>query len=436
MIDEKLKQAIDKTVDNLKDEMIGVVSDIIRIPSINPYIEPELRDERIGGETRVNEYLKPVMEAVGLQTDLWEVEKGRANLVGVLKGQGGGHSLIFNGHVDTVAPGPEEQWTVSGPFSGEVVDGQIYGRGATDMKAANVAAIFAMKAVLKAGYKPKGDVIFETLSAEEMKQPEIGTLAPVERGYRADAAIVVESSAPPHQLAILTASPGVLILNIKINGKAAHTSMRDEVIRAGGRGKAVAVSAVEKGMIIYNGLLKLEEEWGQTKSHPAFTRPGHFTLCPTTFAGGMGGIAFIPSDCKMSYVIWHAPQETQEQVKAEVETQIKRVINTDPWLRENPPELDWSGDYWWPPYDVPLDSPICKSAARAFEIVRKEPAKYYGFTAVNDATFLNQAGIQTITMGPGSIEDAHTANEHISIGDLLDAVKIYAHIIIDWCGIE
>jgi acetylornithine deacetylase/succinyl-diaminopimelate desuccinylase family protein len=435
MTDDELKQKIEQTVGELQAEMIGVVSDIIRIPSINPYIDPEMREERIGGETRVNEYLKTVMDSVGLQTDLWEIEKGRANLVGVWKGRGGGHSLIFNGHIDTVAPGPEELWTVAGPFSGKVVDGKIYGRGATDMKAANVAAIFALKAVLKAGFRPKGSVFLETVSGEEMKQPEIGTLATVERGYRADAAIVVESSAPPHQLAILTASPGVLTLNIKITGKAAHTSMRDEVIRAGGRGSAVAVSAIEKGMLIYQGLLKLEEEWGQTKSHPIFSRPGHFTLCPTTFAGGMNGIAFIPPDCSLTYVIWHAPQETQEQVKAEVEAQISRITNTDPWLRENPPELDWFGDYWWPPYDIPKDSPICASAARAYEVVREEPAKYYGFTAVNDATFLNQVGIPTITMGPGSIEIAHTANEYITITDLMDAVKIYAHIIVDWCGI-
>ena len=436
MIDEKVIKDISNAVDSLKDELISVISGIIQIPSINPYIDPQLKEERIGGETRVNEYLQPVMESIGLKTDLWEVEPGRANLVGVLKGSGGGKSLIFNGHVDTVAPGPEDLWTVAGPYSGAVVDGNIYGRGATDMKAADVAAIFAVRALLQAGYKPKGDVIVEAVSGEEMRQPEIGTLATVERGYRADAAIVVESSAPPFQLAILTASPGVLILKVVIRGKAAHTSMRDEVIRAGGRGKDVAVSAVDKGMIIYNGLLKLEEDWGQTKTHPAFTRPGHFTISPTTFAGGMGGIAFIPPDCSITYVIWHAPQETKDQVKKEIETHIHNISQTDPWLRENPPDLDWFNDYWWAPYDIPRESPICLAAASAYEAVRKEPAKYYGFTAVDDATFLNQAGIPTITLGPGSIEIAHTANEHIAINNLLDAVKIYALTIVEWCGLQ
>ena len=71
----------------------------------------------------------------------------------------------------------------------------------------------------------------------------------------------------------------------------------------------------------------------------------------------------------------------------------------------------------------------------AYEAVLNEPAKYYGFTAVDDATFLNQAGIPTITLGPGSIELAHTANEYIEIKDLLDAAKIYALTIVDWCGV-
>jgi len=434
MIGDDVKAAIFHAVDLLQDEMIEVISDTIKIPSINPYLEPEKMLERIGGETRVNEFLKPVMESAGMETDLWEVEKGRANLVGVCKGTGG-RSLIFNGHVDTVPPGPEELWTVAGPFSGAVLDGKIYGRGATDMKAADVAAIYALNAIHKAGYRSNGDVLVETVSGEEMRQPEIGTSATVERGYRADAAIVVESSAPPHHLAILTASPGVLILKITVKGKSAHSSMRDEVIRAGGRGKAVAVSAIDKAILLYNGLRTLEEEWGQTKTHPAFSRPGHFTINPATIMGGLGGIAFIPEECSITYIIWHAPQETNLQVKQEISEQIRRISMTDPWLNENPPQLDWTNDYWWPPYNVPLTSPICAAASAAYEAVLNKPAKYYGFTAVDDATFLNQAGIPTITMGPGSIEIAHTANEYIEINELVDAVKVYAMTIVEWCGL-
>lgn len=433
MIDNQVKKDLLSAVDSLRDEMVKLVSDIVQIASVNPTIPDVERDEVIGGETRVNEFLKPVMESFGLEADLWEEEEGRANLVGVCKGTGGGRSLIFNGHVDVVSPGPEELWTEAGPWSGMVANGRIYGRGTTDMKGGDAAAIIALKAVLQAGYKPKGDVIVETVAGEEMMNTEIGTGATVKRGYTADAAIVVEPSAPPYRLGILTASPGVLIMKVTIQGKPAHTSMRDELVRAGGRGAEVAVSAVEKAFIIYQGLLKLEEEWGQTKSHPVFTRPGHFTLCPATFKGG-ASLAFIPEECSIEYVIWHAPQDSPEEVKSEVEAQITHFAQTDPWLREHPPKVEW-WDFWWPPYDIPVDAPICQAAATAYQAVLDEPAKFYGLAAVDDATFLNQAGIPTITLGPGSIEVAHAANEYVEIEDLVDVAKIYALTIVEWCGI-
>jgi len=433
VIDSQVKEDVLSAVDSFKDELVKLVSDMIQIPSVTPNQGGDVvREEVLGGETRVNEFLKPVMESIGLETDLWESEEKRYNLVGVYKGTGGGRSLIFNGHVDVVGPGPEDLWTEAGPWSGKVAKGRIYGRGACDMKGGNGAAIVALKALLKAGYKPKGDVIIESVVGEEM-QDEAGTRAVIKRGYKAEAGIVVEPSAPPYRLGIMTASSAVLIVKITIEGKAAHTCMRDELVRAGGRGAEVAVSAVDKAFIIYQGLLKLEEEWGQTKSHPAFTRPGHFTLCPTTFHGG-ASVAHIPEECIMEYVVWHAPQETAEQVKKEVEEHVTRFAQTDPWLREHPPKVEW-WDFWWPAYDVPADAPICKAVAAAYEAALGEPAKLYGFAAVDDAFFLNEAGIPTVGIGPGHLRNAHSANEYVEIGELVDAAKVYALSIAEWCGV-
>jgi acetylornithine deacetylase/succinyl-diaminopimelate desuccinylase family protein len=433
MIDASVRRDVTAAVDSLKDELVWLVSSMVQIPSLNPTQPGVIREEVLGGETRVNEFLKPVMESIGLETDLWEAEEGRANLVGICKGSGGGRSLLFNGHVDVVIPGPEELWTEASPWSGKVAKGRIYGRGACDMKGGNGAVIIAVKALLQQGYRPKGDVIIQSVVGEEMMNTEAGTGAAIERGYRADAGIVVEPSNPPCPLAILTASPGVLIMTVRVKGKAAHTCMRDELVRAGGRGAEVAVSAVDKAFIIYQGLAKLEEEWGQTKSHPAFTRPGHFTICPATFRGGTS-IATIPDECVIEYVVWHAPQDSPEKVKEEIEDQVARYAQTDAWLRENPPKVEW-WDFWWPPFDIPADSPICYAVATAYEAALGKPAVFYGFSAVDDASFLNQAGIPTISMGPGDIRVAHAANEYVDIQELVDAAKVYALSIVEWCGI-
>lgn len=434
-MDREFKEKILNEVDRLRGDLVQLACQMIQIPSVNPTLDNVNYDEFIGGETRVNEYLRPILKDIGLETDLWEVEKGRANLVGTYTGVGGGRSLIFNGHVDTVAPGPEEFWTLAKPYSGKIIDNKIYGRGSTDMKGGIASAIIALKALLQARIRPKGDVILEMVSGEEMMNTDIGTGAAIERGYRADAAIVMEPSGAPYRLAIVSASPGALILTITVKGKAAHTLLRHELVRAGGGGADVAVSAVDKAMILYNALLKLEEEWGQTKTHLSFRRPGTFTICPTTFAGGLGGLSFIPEECYIKYVIWHAPQETGEQVKEEITNQINRYSQTDPWLRENPPTLDWN-DFWWPPYDLAPYSPICTAAQTAYKHLFQEEVEPSGFMGVDDASFLNAAGIQTITMGPGTTNNAHTANEYVEIEDLVDAAKLYALTIVEWCEVQ
>lgn len=433
MINPLIKEIIVEEIEQSKGQLIQLTSDLIRIPSVNPTLDSVNYHENVGGETKVNQFLLPILDKMGLVTDLWEEEKGRANLVGVMKGKSGGQSLILNGHVDTVSSGQVDGWTVSEPFSGAVIDGKIYGRGAVDMKGGIAAGVIAVNALLRAGIQSKGNIILEFVSGEEMMNTKIGTGSAIQRGYIADGAIVLEPTRSGDQPAIICASPGTLILNIRIRGKAAHTLLRNELVRAGGQGAQVAVSAIDKAMIIYNALLKLEEEWGQTKSHPAFSRPGSFTICPTTFAGGLNGLSFIPEECMLKYVIWHAPQETNEQVMNEITSQIERYAHTDPWLREHPPELDWN-DWWWPPYDIPPNAPICEAAVAAYADLCGKKVRPTGFLGVTDASFLNLAGIPTITMGPGSTKLAHTANEHVEIDDLIYAAKLYALTIIEWCG--
>jgi len=432
-MEKEISRAVTREVDGLKDELVELVSDIVKIPSINPTYPGEVYEDVLGGETKVAMHMKPFLDSIGLKTDIWEKEKGRSNLVGVYKGTGGGKSLILNGHTDVVPPGSEDQWTMAGPWSGKVADGKIWGRGSCDMKGGDACAFIALKALLNAGLKPKGDVIIEYVVGEEMMNTPAGTGATIERGYKADAAIVVEPSGPPYRLGLIPASPGVFYMVVTIEGKAVHASMRDELIRPGGKGASVGVSSIDKVMIIYQALRQLEDSWGQTKSHPMFTRPGHFTLHPGVITGGPSGAFVISDQSRIEYAIWHSPYDSEEQVKKEVEEQIHLFAQTDPWLREHPPKVEWL--LWWPPFDVPADAPICKAVAKAYKATIGEPVKYYGFAAVDDAAFLNRAGIPAITIGPGSLCVAHAPNEYVEITELVDAVKIYALSIAEWCGV-
>jgi acetylornithine deacetylase/succinyl-diaminopimelate desuccinylase family protein len=437
VIDGQLRTNVLRAVDDLQDELVHLVCETVRIPSVPPmptgFGSSDTAAE-ISGETAVNRALKPVMESCGLETDLWEVAKGRANLVGIWRGKGRGRSLLINGHVDVVPPGDMDKWTVAGPWSGTVINGRVYGRGSTDMKGGIAAAVFAMKALRTSGYVPRGDVFIHSVVGEEHMETYAGTGAALERGYRADAAIVAEASGPPYRFSINTASPGLVVMQVRVKGKATHISMRDELVRAGGRGAAAGASAIDKAFLVYQALCKLEEEWGQTKTHPAFTRPGHFTLFPTVINGGDIEAASVPEECSLMYMIWHPPQDTPESIAEEIQAHVARFAQTDPWLREHPPEV-YVPLFSWPPFETSQEEPICKAAAVASEAVFGRPAVLYGAAYTSDASFIRQAGIPTVVLGPGSIELAHGFNEYVEIQDLVDAAKLYALTIVEWCGV-
>ncbi|MCH8148304.1 MAG: M20/M25/M40 family metallo-hydrolase, partial [Planctomycetes bacterium] len=223
-------------------------------------------DEVLGGESDANLIITGMYEKLGAEVDVWAEEPKRNNVVATIKGTGGGRSLIFNGHIDTVPTGRHEDWKFQNPFSGQIDDNNIYGRGACDMKAGIVAQAMAATAMQRCGVRLKGDLILESVVGEEVMDHEAGTSATVRRGYRADAAIVSEPSASgTRPLAIVPVSPGLLWMAVTCLGKASHASNRGETIRAGGPGAQVGVNAIDKGNFILSCLLKLEQEWGLTK---------------------------------------------------------------------------------------------------------------------------------------------------------------------------
>src|ERR1700729_195991 len=127
-------QAVTDAVDGLRAELIRRVSEVVRIESVNPKYPGQVYEDVVGGEGRVSAYMADVYREIGCEVELVSVETGRDKSVGVLRGIGGGRSLIFNGHVDVVPPGDPANWKSGSPFSGRVDGDRIWGRGSTDMK--------------------------------------------------------------------------------------------------------------------------------------------------------------------------------------------------------------------------------------------------------------------------------------------------------------
>ena len=432
------KEQVLRTVEKMQAEIISLLSELVRIPSVNPRYPGADYNQLVGGEGACNHRLAEAYRTVGCQVDFVEMEKGRANLVGVLKGQGGGRSLIYNGHIDTVPVGNAAEWKWQDPFSGKVEDGKLYGRGSTDMKSGIVAQLKGVEAVLRSGMKLQGDVILESVVGEETMTHGVGTSAVCEK-YKADAAIVSEPTAPPFPLAVVPVTPGLIWFTITCRGKASHAGVRHEVVRPGGRGAEIAVDAIEKGIYIYQALRRLEEQWGQTKKHPLF-RPGYFTLHPGVISGAPYGITvpfLIPQFCTIEYAVWYPPQEREEDIRKEITDYIENVCRLDPWLREHPPEITFN--LHWPPAQIPTDHPIVQTCARAHrEAISPKQVDdrdlYQAFNAVCDAAFLNAAGVPSVVYGPGNLLQAHAVDEYVYVEELMTATRTFALAAMEWCG--
>jgi len=431
--------AASAAIDAARDDIVRTLQALIGVPSVNPNY-PHFEGVPTGdgtGETAAQAVLRPVYEAAGCEIDQFEAISGRANLVGIRRGVGGpdARSLILNGHVDTVAPGPPEQWASGNPFDGRVDDGNLYGLGASDQKSGLVAQAWAVRALATAGIRLRGDLLVESVVGEEMMEHRAGVTATIERGHRADAAIVSEPTSFSGAPTLAPCSGGGTTFTLRIDGLTAHSCARGNHIWPGGTGERHAVNAIEKAFVVTQALRRLEEEWRLTRSHPLFPA-GYFTIGPDTFMGTLHGQTFswaVANQAQLEYLVMYEPTRTQAEVRAEIETHLNRAYDADPWLRDHRPVIDWP--HTWPPYDTSPEHPLTTTVAEAHEAALGTPVEIAGFAAVDDATYFQAAGIPAVTYGPGSILTCHCFDEHVPIADVIRAAKVYAAAAIKWCGL-
>jgi acetylornithine deacetylase len=175
------------------------------------------------GERELARFMAERMSKLGLEAELQPVEGERVNAVGCWRGQGGGRSLLFNGHIDTNPA--TEGWTVD-PWGGIVDDKFIYGIGVSNMKAGDAAYFCAVKTLIEAGVKLQGDVILSFVVGE--LQGGVGTLAMLRHGVRADYFI----NAEPTDLQALTMHAAAFTFIVELVGETRHLSKREEAVDA------------------------------------------------------------------------------------------------------------------------------------------------------------------------------------------------------------
>ncbi len=450
---EKIEQQIVQYVDEHKDDFIRFLSDLVKIDSITGHEKKaqEFVRDRISGYGFECELVEPDIKKMfelfpevaqipsigeeGLDMPLMTEDKftyeqlmassfdrlksykDRPNLIGKLKGKGGGKSLIINGHIDTVPVGDRSKWHFD-PFGAEIKDGYLYGRGSVDMKGGCAAMVGAVEAITALKVPLSGDLMFQTVVNEEHAGG--GALGNIAAGYKADAAIVAEPTGPGGNI-VLDGNGGGVYFEVRVKGKETHAGSRWQ------NNKPFGISAIEKAALVVDSLIALEAGLNKERTM--------MSLCIGTIKGGTYATA-TAAECIINGVAYFSPglgtgKEGIIKVKNLLKDAVKNV--DDAWLKANPPSIKFQ--HYDDAYVLPADKQDIKVLTEGVisDVLGMKPAVSQLGGGCDARHFGNQGNIPAIVYGPGDIKMAHSTDECINIDEYIKSIKVLAVAIYRWC---
>jgi acetylornithine deacetylase len=402
-----------------RDEAIGLLRGAIGCNSVT------------GNEANLVAYLDGQMRERGLaDIEVAEFQPGRPNIWGRRKGSGGGKRLQFIGHTDTVhVEGWREHWAGDereDPFGAPIIDGEIWGRGAGDLKAGICSSLAAISLLDRAGIRLRGDVDFAFVGDEESGEPGSGVSA----GVKAHVARVKAGELPrpdfvvytePTRLAVYPAQIGFFIADITITGKSAYFGVPE-----------LGRDALKASHKVMSALWAHSDEVSARAEHALV---GKGFLLITTL--NSGGFIAVPERCTLSLIRKLLPGESLDAAARELEEVIRGAV-TDPDIAV---EIA---------YPAGRDHALGGTAA---EIDPGHPALAMLQESVGQAMpgrggaegapfwsetpfFVNGLGIPAVYCAPGDIRNCHTFEERVSVEEYLAGVVAFAGFIARYCGVE
>ena len=379
-----------------------VLQDLVRIPSVNPDLVPDA-----DGEAKIANYIADTLDGWGLEVQVREIAEGRLNVIATLEGAGAGRTLLFNGHMDTV--GVEG---MAEPYSGEVRDGRLYGRGAIDMKGSLAATMAATKNLIDSGITLRGSVIFTYVADEEYAS--IGTSAIADdirqgRLRRPDGAVNTEATG----LRVGIGHKGFTWLEVVTEGKAAHGSRPD-----------LGVDAIAQMGKLLVEVDRLQEQLAAGDQHSLL---GAGSVHASLVNGGRE-MSSYPARCTLRLERRTVPSESADSVAEEIEEIISRLSTEDPAFHASSRVMLVRN-----PWQADPRSQIVKTTAAAIEAVTGAPSATMTQTGWLDSALLGDVGIPTVICGPSG-EGLHSEVESIDVTSLGTCTEIYAEIIRRFCA--
>ena len=374
-----------------KEEINHTLTELVRSRSINPP----------GNESGPSEIVSRELTRFGIRNEILDHGNNRKSVVGIIPGAGTAGSLMMNGHLDTVPVG-EEEW-LHGPFSGDVEDGFLWGRGAVDMKGGDTAILYAAAAIASLGIPLKGDLLVSFAAGEEVDGIGADALASSKWLNRVDKMLIAE----PSDLNIYVAEKGTLWLKFTASGKSAHGSMPEKGINA---------------INYLSDLLQLlRDQWDglfSTSCHPLL---GKATQSVNCFQGGFT-TNVVADKAEARVDIRTLPGMDHEELLNGINDAIRKTCST----------VDELSIVCQPmnnrvPYEIAHDEPMVTELEKVISGHRGEVPEKKGCAFYTDASiFWPRCRLPIVICGPGESHLMHQANERIALSEVYRASKIFA----------
>lgn len=372
---------------------VTLLSELVSIDSVNPDLVPGAR-----GESEIADYVGAWMARAGIEVTRDLAAPDRPSVVGVVRGTGGGRTLMINAHLDTVGVAGMEN-----PFTPRIEGNRLYGRGAYDMKG-SLAAMLVAGARIRS-HRLRGDVILTAVCDEEFAS--IGTSSVLKK-WSADAAIVTE----PTALDICVAHKGFIWYEIESKGVAAHGSKPE-----------LGVDAIAKLGRVLTGLEELNTRLRNGPKHPLL---GSGSIHASLIGGGRE-LSTYPERCLLSLERRTVPGESEQESARQVQDLLDEARRRDPQSR-----FEFRQTLIRDPFEVDTGAGIVRILERHVAGGRGVQPRYYGETPWFDAALISAAGIPTVVFGPGG-GGAHAAVEWSNLDEVATAARVLEQVAIEFC---
>ncbi|MEU1664866.1 ArgE/DapE family deacylase [Streptomyces sparsogenes] len=375
---------------------VRLLSRLISLDSVNPDLVPGG-----AGEAAIAAFCGSWLAARGFEIHRLEKRPGRPSLVAIARGTGGGHSLMLNGHLDTVGLAGYD----GDPLDPRISDGKLYGRGAFDMKG-GIAAMMAAATRATAHGPLRGDVILACVADEE--HGSLGTEEVLE-SFTADAAIVTE----PSHLEVTLAHKGFAWFDVEIEGHAAHGSRPD-----------LGIDAIAKAGHFLVALEDLGKRLAQGPAHPLL---GTGTVHASVIHGGEEPSTY-PAHCRITLERRTVPGESADTVEHELTAVLGHLAATVPDFRYR-----LTRGVHREPFEADPRSPIVRTLTHHAEQTLGHPPTVRAEPFWTDCALLDRAGIPCLLFGVDG-EGAHAATEYVDLASLHRLTDTLTATIADFCS--